>query len=42
MLDSFFKAMDMLAEHPEIGYARSDLTDKSVRFWPVKAHYLLF
>lgn len=41
MLDSFFTAMDMLAEHPEIGHTRPDLTDKPVKFWPVKTHYLI-
>jgi len=41
MLDSFFTAMDMLAEHPQMGHSRTDLTNMPVRFWPVRSHYLM-
>lgn len=41
MLDSFFEAMDMLVDHPQIGHSRPDFTDRPVRFWPVKSHYLI-
>jgi len=41
MLEELFCAMDMLAEHPNAGHVRSDLTDKPVRFWTVKYHYLI-
>lgn len=41
MLDIFFEAMDMLAEHPQIDHHRTDLTQQAVRFWPVKSHYLI-
>ena len=41
MVDSFFTAMDMLAEHPQSGHVRSDITKQQVRFWPVKSRYLI-
>ena len=41
LLDAMFEAMDMLAENPMVGHKREDLTDKPVRFWPVKWHYLI-
>ncbi len=40
-LDALFAAMDNLAEFPEIGHIRQDLTDKPVKFWPFKWHYLI-
>lgn len=40
-LDALFDAMDNLAEYPELGHLREDLTDKPVKFWPFKWHYLI-
>ena len=40
-LDALFSAMDHLADHPELGHLREDLTDKHVKFWPFKWHYLI-
>ena len=40
-LDTLFAAMDNLAEFPEIGHVREDLTDKPVKFWLFKWHYLI-
>ena len=40
-LDALFAAMDHLAEFPELGHQREDLTDKPVKFWPFKWHYLI-
>jgi plasmid stabilization system protein ParE len=40
-LDALFAAMDHLAEYPELGHLREDLTDKHVKFWPFKWHYLI-
>ena len=40
-LDALFAAMDNLAEFPELGHLRDDLTDKPVKFWPFKWHYLI-
>jgi plasmid stabilization system protein ParE len=40
-LDSLFAAMDNLAKFPELGHLREDLTDKPVKFWTFKWHYLI-
>lgn len=40
-LDSLFDAMDKLSHNPEMGHLRDDLTDKPVKFWPFKWHYLI-
>lgn len=40
-LDALFDALNKLAEHPDIGHLREDLTDKHVKFWPFKWHYLI-
>ncbi len=39
MLDAIYDAFSLLAERPQIGHARADLTDQDVRFWPVIARY---
>lgn len=41
LLDALYEAMAMLAENPMLGHKREDLTDKPVRFWPFKWHYLI-
>jgi plasmid stabilization system protein ParE len=41
LLDSLYEAMDNLAEHPQLGHWRKDLTHHDVRFWPFKWHYLI-
>lgn len=41
LLDTLYEAMDKLAENPMLGHSREDLTDKPVRFWPFKWHYLI-
>jgi plasmid stabilization system protein ParE len=40
-LDALFDTMQLLADNPEIGHLRNDLTDKPVKFWPFKWHYLI-
>lgn len=40
-LDSLFAAMDNLAEFPEMGHIREDLTDRPVKFLTFKWHYLI-
>lgn len=40
-LDSLYDAMGKLAENPYMGHHREDLTDKPVRFWTFKWHYLI-
>lgn len=41
VLDTFFEAMNMLSENPQVGHLRIDLTNHAIRFWPVKSHYLI-
>lgn len=41
LLNNIYDAMGMLVDHPMIGHIREDLTDKNVRFWTVKPHYLI-
>jgi plasmid stabilization system protein ParE len=40
-LDSVYEAMEKLAVNPYLGHVREDLTDKPVKFWPFKWHYLI-
>jgi len=41
LLDTFFEAMDLLSQQPQMGHTRTDFTDKPIRFWQVKSHYLI-
>lgn len=41
LLDTLYEVMDKLAENPMLGHLREDLTDKPVRFWTFKWHYLI-
>lgn len=41
LLDGMYDTMNLLAENPMIGHKREDLTDKPVRFWTFKWHYLI-
>ena len=38
-VDNLFDAIDKLAQNPDIGHWREDLTDKHVKFWTFKWHY---
>jgi len=40
-LDSLYEAMEKLSDNPHMGHLREDLTDKQVKFWPFKWHYLI-
>jgi plasmid stabilization system protein ParE len=40
-LDTLFDAMEKLTEYPDMGHFREDLTDRNVKFWPFKWHYLI-
>lgn len=40
-LDSLYDAMGKLAEMPDLGHLREDLTDKPIKFWTFKWHYLV-
>lgn len=39
LLDALFEAMDKLADNPQLGHLREDLTNHPVRFWTFKWHY---
>ena len=36
------QAVLMLAQNPELGHFRRDLTSKSVRFWPVHSYLIIY
>ena len=40
-IDATYHAFEMIAEHPEIGHVREDLTPQPVRFWVFKWRYLV-
>jgi plasmid stabilization system protein ParE len=40
-LDSLYDAMEKLSDNPYLGHSREDLTDKPVKFWSFKWHYLI-
>lgn len=40
-LDTLYESMDMLSLNPMLGHKREDLTNRPVRFWPFKWHYLI-
>lgn len=40
-LDALYEAMDKLSDNPYLSHLREDLTDKDVKFWPFKWHYLI-
>ena len=42
VLDALEKAMQRLADHPEIGHARPDLTRHDVRFWSVFSYLVIY
>lgn len=41
LLNDLYETMSMIATHPMMGHKREDLTDKPVRFWAFKNHYLI-
>lgn len=40
-LDALSDAMEKLSDHPDLGHIREDLTNKPVKFWTFKWHYLI-
>ena len=40
-IDALYDAFEKLAQHPEIGHIREDLTHHPVKFWTFKWHYLI-
>lgn len=40
--EELFSAFDRLAQWPEMGHVRPELTGKAVRFWPVGSYLLVY
>jgi plasmid stabilization system protein ParE len=40
-LDSVYETMEKLSDNPHLGHLREDLTDRPVKFWSFKWHYLI-
>ena len=40
-LDALYEAMEKLSDNPYLRHLREDLTDRSVKFWSFKWHYLI-
>jgi toxin ParE1/3/4 len=41
VLDDLFDAFEKLAQWPQQGHTRTDLTDRDVRFWPVGSYLVV-
>jgi plasmid stabilization system protein ParE len=42
ILDAFREAFDHLAEFPQLGHVRPDLTSRPVRFWNVRGFLIIY
>ncbi len=42
VIDQFFEAFEQLTAWPKTGHVRTDLTSKSVRFWPVGSYLVVY
>jgi plasmid stabilization system protein ParE len=42
VLAEIFATFDLLADHPNAGHLREDLTDKSLRFWNVYRYLIVY
>lgn len=42
VLDSLEEAFEQLADMPDIGHTRADLTDKPVKFWAVFSYLVIY
>ncbi|MBM3745644.1 MAG: type II toxin-antitoxin system RelE/ParE family toxin [Acidobacteria bacterium] len=40
--EEIYRAIQRLADMPEIGHSRADLTDKPVRFWRVRSYLIIY
>ena len=41
-MDELFEAFEHLAEWPGSGHTRRDLTQRDVRFWPVRSYLVVY
>jgi plasmid stabilization system protein ParE len=42
VIDDLFTAVERVADHPEIGRARDDLADETLRTWPVHSYLIVY
>ena len=42
LITEFESAMDRLAKLPGVGHMRPDLTERPVRFWPVRSYLIVY
>jgi antitoxin ParD1/3/4/toxin ParE1/3/4 len=42
VIDELRAKMQHLADHPEQGHRREDLTDRPLRFWPVYSFFIVY
>lgn len=42
VIDELFQAFQHLAEWPRQGHTRRDLTQRDVRFWPVRSYLIVY
>ncbi|GAC1689217.1 MAG: type II toxin-antitoxin system RelE/ParE family toxin [Candidatus Acidiferrum sp.] len=42
IVDEFFEAFDRLAQWPESGHTRPDLTERKVLFWPIRSYLIVY
>ena len=42
VVDELFQAFQQLAERPGQGHTRRDLTQRDVRFWPVRSYLVVY
>ncbi len=41
-IDTLYEAFDFISRTPGCGHARSDLTDRKVRFWTVRTYVIIY
>ena len=41
-IEKLFDAFESLAQHPQLGHKREDLTSYPILFWPVSAYLILY
>jgi toxin ParE1/3/4 len=42
LVEDFFEAFEQLASWPGMGHRRTDLTNRAVRFWPVRTYLVVY
>jgi toxin ParE1/3/4 len=42
LIGEFYDAIGLMSQMPGIGHRREDLTDKPLRFWPVRRYLIVY